>query len=201
MTRKLLVSLPLVCLVSGSALLWGEDGGQDNRRTFQTANLIELVVGVPGAGAATLYRSKNRLDMSVAITELAVNSAYTVWWIIFNDPSKCDGPCDEADLGTPAVRASVVYAAGFITAPGLDTGHATASLEAGALPEGVPVAAGTVRGLKRGRGLAAEVHVMIRHQDVLNKGHVHEQIGSLIDTWDSEQPVRNWFAAAFVPVN
>jgi hypothetical protein len=200
MTRRLLVSLPVVCLLSGSALLWAEDSGHDNRRTFQTANMIELIVGVPAAGAATLFRSKNRLEMSVAITELAVNSAYTVWWVIFNNPANCDGPCDQTDLGTPAVRASVVYAAGFITAPALDTGHATASLDAGALPEGVDVAAGTVRGLKRGRGLRAEVHIMIRHQDVLNKGHVHEQIGSLIDAWDSTQ-ARNWFSAVFMPVN
>jgi hypothetical protein len=199
-TRTLLVSLAVsVCVLSSAVPVRGDDSRRRNRRTFQTANLIELIVGVPGAGAATLFRSKNRLETQVAIAELAVNSAYTVWWIIFNNPAECDGPCDGSDLGTPAVRASVVYAAGFVTGTETGTGHATASLEAGALPEGVDVAAGTVKGLRPGRGLAAEIHIMIRHQGFLDKGHVNEQIGSLIGAWDD--PSRNWYSAVFVPVN
>lgn len=66
---------------------------------------------------ASLKRGKNYLQFNIHTTNLP-QGAYTVWYIIFNDPSSCAGPgssggvCGENDLFLPST--SVVWATGKI---------------------------------------------------------------------------------------
>jgi hypothetical protein len=69
-------------------------------------------------GGATLFRSKQRVEMRVATSGLNMNSSYTVWWVVFNNPAGCIGGCAVKDLSNPAARPSVLYAAGFVTGLG-----------------------------------------------------------------------------------
>ncbi len=153
----------------------GDDS--DARQTYQTTNLFEA--GNPTnllGGGATLYRSKQRLAMRIAASGLEMGAAYTVWWVLFNNPAACSAPgCGTDDLENSAARASVFYAAGFVT--GLDgTGNVSAEVQAGRLPEGIDVEEG--RGLRRGNGFGAEVHLVIRTHGTIAPGMVHEQIGT-----------------------
>ena len=143
--------------------------------TYQTANAVMFRVGTPVGGAGTLFRSKQTLDVRVATTGLQSNGAFTVWWVVFNNPDACVDGCGLDDLARPDVRAAVFYAAGFVT--GADgTANVTAHLKAGHLAEGVDVELGT--GLERGNGFRAEVHVIVRGHGAISTGHVAEQIGS-----------------------
>ena len=51
--------------------------------------------GSPAAGnvvgEATLKRSKEGVNVTIHTTELGPGNAYTIWWIIFNNPD-CPGP-------------------------------------------------------------------------------------------------------------
>src|SRR5262245_9900040 len=168
----------------------------DNSRTYQTANIF--LFGSPAVlkpGGATLLRSRQRVEMRIATSGLNMNSSYTVWWVVFNNPSGCVGGCGPDDLTNPAARASVFYAAGFVT--GLeDSANVSAHLDAGALPGGLGVRLG--HALEDGNGLAAAIHLVVRTHGVTTPGVVDKQIGSFnggcSPTCSNEQ------AAMFPPV-
>jgi hypothetical protein len=143
--------------------------------TFQTANLNMFMTTTPTPGGATLYRGKQSLEARVAAGGLQPHTTYTVWWVIFNNPGACVGGCGLDDLSRPDVRASVLYAAGFVTGSG-DTGNVDAHLSAGTLPAGTDVQLGT--GLEDGAGYRAVVHVILRTHGATIPGIVEQQIGS-----------------------
>lgn len=160
----------LVCAIGVGA---DEGGGPV---VYQTANIHDF----PGmttdlGGAATLLRSRQAVDVRLATSGLDINAAYTVWWIVFNNPSACTGGCGADDLGNPATAASAFYAAGFVT--GMDgTANLSAHLSAGRLPQGIDVLLGS--GLMAGNGHRAEIHLIIRSHGPIIPGRVDEQIGS-----------------------
>jgi hypothetical protein len=169
--------------------------------TYQTVNMVRAGVGTPVGGAATLYRYKQRLEARVATSGLNENSAYTVWWVIFNNPSACVGGCGGDDLARPAVNAAVFYAAGFVTAgDGVGTEDGTGNLDAyvtaGALPSGIDIETGA--GLEPGNGYRAEVHIVVRTHGTINPGRVHEQIGTFNGACNPT--CANQQAAIFLPV-
>jgi len=194
MRRKLLAaSVTAACLLSGPTSLTAAEP-----KTYQTTNLFQF--GNPAikqAGGATLYRSKQSLEMRIAAGDLDMNTSYTVWWVVFNNPSACVGGCGADDLGNPAVRASVFYAAGFVTGD-TTTGNVTAHVEAGALPAGVDIPNGTVAGLDPGNGFGAEVHLVVRSHGITNPFTVEQQISSF--NGGCNPTCANKEAARFMPV-
>src|SRR3546814_14064669 len=79
--------------------------------------------GMPIAGAsATLLRSSRSISLTAQVAGLEPDTAYTVWWLIFNNPRASSHPsglagaaCGEADIGDSAVNASVVWATGLVS--------------------------------------------------------------------------------------
>jgi len=174
--RTTLVGLLAVagCL-AGGLLVRADDGGG---KTYQTKNMFKFGVGTPLQSGATLVRSRHGLDARIAASHLDPNAAYTVWWVVFNNPAACGGPCGPASLGVPAVRASVFYAAGFVTGDD-GTANITAHTDDGRLPAGVEVTTdGTVAGLDKGNGFGADVHLVVRAHGAIIAGMVDKQIGS-----------------------
>lgn len=182
-------------MVATVALVRGSDDDGQPRRTYQTSNMLQFMTTTPVGGGATLFRSRNRIEMRVATSGLDPGSAYSVWWVVFNNPSACVGGCAGDDLSNPAVRGSVFYAAGFVT--GADgVANVSGYAEAGALPEGLEVEVG--EGLRNGRGFRAEVHLVVRSHGAINPGHVDEQIGSF--NGGCNPGCMNQQAAVFLPV-
>ena len=77
------------------------------------------------ANRAMLRRGSNWIQAN-ALTSGLPPGAYTMWWVIFNNPSSCISPipglslCGEADLGNPAAETSIFWADGnIVTANGL----------------------------------------------------------------------------------
>jgi len=156
-------------------LVRADEGGG---KTYQTKNMIQAGVGTLLQSGATLVRSRHGLDARIAASHLDKNAAYTMWWVVFNNPAACGGPCSPAKFGLPAVRASVFYAAGFVTG---DDGVAniTAHTDTGTLPAGVEVTTdGTVAGVDKGNGFGAEVWLVVRSHGAIIAGMVDKQIGS-----------------------
>jgi hypothetical protein len=206
--RRLVMRRTLLRSVVVAGCLWcgvgfaaaDDDGTRRAKRTYQTTNIFQF--GNPSmklAGGATLYRSRNGLEMRVATSGLNPNSAYTVWWVVFDNPAGCTPPgCgldDVAPQPNPAAGVSVFYAAGFVT--GIDgVGNVDAHVEAGALPDGIDIETGT--GLDRGNGFRAEVHLVVRTHGTTTPGQVDQQIGSF--NGGCAPACANQQAAVFMPV-
>lgn len=191
MTRNVVGALVVGVVLAGGLVY------ADGPKTYQTANLVTLPPPVgPTPGAATLFRSKNALEARVAAGGLDMNSSYTVWWVVFNNPAACVGGCGADDLPRPAVRAAVFYAAGFVTGLG-DTGNVSAHVDAGALPEGIDIEIGG--GLEPGNGFGAEVHLVIRTHGASVPGTVDQQIGTF--NGGCAPACANKQAAVFLPVD
>lgn len=71
-------------------------------------------------GVSMLTRDNSGATMSTHVQGLEPNSLYTVWWFVFNNPNKCDGPCDAPDLGP--TNGAFQWATSFLTDA---TGHAS----------------------------------------------------------------------------
>jgi hypothetical protein len=54
--------------------------------------------GQPVDGSATLTRFRDGAAVTITVNELEPNHAYTIWWIIFNEPAQCVGGCGEDDI-------------------------------------------------------------------------------------------------------
>jgi len=149
--------------------------------TFQAVNVVDFVTGTAVGGGATLIRSRQAVDVRIATSGLAPNAAYTLWWVVFNNPAACVGGCGADDVERPEVHASVINAAGFVT--GTDrTANVTAHLEAGAPVEGIEVLVGS--GLERGHGFRAEIHLVVRNHGPILPGRVAEQISRFLGGCD-----------------
>jgi len=168
--------------------------------TFQVADIHTLPDGVGATGGAgTLTRTKKSVTATVSARDLDANSAYTMWWVVWNDPSLCaTDPCTGNDLFI--TDNSVFYATGFVT--GADgTANVTVHLNSGKPREGSQVLfppAPAKGGLYEANGFGAEMHLIIRSHGVTLDGMVSEQIGSVgggcgINVCDDQQ------AIAFTP--
>ena len=188
-------------LVAGSVLCGPAFADDGPTRTYQTTDLFKFGAPSIKLGGATLFRSRRSLEMRIAANHLDPNAAYTVWWVVFNNPGGCLAAfsCAPADLGRAAARASVFYAAGFVTGDD-GIGNVSAHVEAGALPLGLDVEPdGTVAGLDRGNGLAADVHLVIRGHGAVIPGLAHAQI-STFGGGCATNVCANQQAAVFAPV-
>jgi hypothetical protein len=89
----------------------------------QNTSLLDLVNGGTIAGSTgTLTRTATGIETSVSTSNLSPGAAYTMWWVIFNNPEFCVDGCGGDDFSNSAVNASVFFADGKIIDPdGLGT--------------------------------------------------------------------------------
>jgi hypothetical protein len=123
---------------------------------------------VPG-GASILVRGAGHVATILTTSDLAPLSPYTMWWVVFNEPSSCTGGvCDTDDLffsdGTmnvnQAARISILYGDGLLTDASGGGSFSAVLFVGGALGEVV-----------LGEGLldasAAEIHLVVRAHGAL----------------------------------
>ena len=154
-----------------SAALLASPAGADTAST-QYADVIDcqphLMNCGPVVGTAQLLREQKYVSANVVTTELSADAAYTMWWVVFNNPQACDTPfaCGEPDLFDPAVKAAVLWATGTVS-----TGDATANLVAtlaeGPAPVDQPFA-GVVHGDRLHDADKAEIHLVLRFHDTID---------------------------------
>lgn len=179
--------------------------------------LLVLAVAIPAAadGAklhSMVYRISDRSLVEGASATLSTNDAgatmtfksvglpagaYTVWWIVFNNPEYCAGPAPEGsacgimDLlprgGDPDVRSSVLYGGGHVVGRN------------GVVNIGHHLGTGDTEGANFGPGLVnpttAEIHLVLRTHGPMDPARLPDQIDSYEFTCGACQDIQ---FAAFV---
>jgi hypothetical protein len=113
-------------------------------------------------GSSDLVRTVDNISMNIDTTDLPIG-AYSVWWVIFNNPAGCsDGVCGENDVlpppGTAEAEVSVLWATGGIVGPDRG-GHFSARLGVG--KDNAPGQIIFGDGLTNSMG--SEVHMIVRY--------------------------------------
>ncbi|MEM1246771.1 MAG: hypothetical protein AAGK22_10375 [Acidobacteriota bacterium] len=154
-------------------------------------------------GATILVRDfvHQQVRASVSTQALETNTAYSIWWAVFNRPQYCGQPysCTTRDLevfgGDPRVRASVFYAGGFLS-DDFGTANYSMTLIPGRTTREL-FAQTKAYGLRNLR--TAEIHVVLRsHGPTGVAGKVSEQIGTATLACP-EDGCQNVFASVHVP--
>lgn len=103
---------------AGDAEAAGDPVNTSNVYKFEDGSMVD-------GASATLVRTENGITASLNTDGLDTNHAYTLWWVVFNNPENCDFPvaglttCGEGDVftdpfGATDVLVSVQFAAGNV---------------------------------------------------------------------------------------
>lgn len=143
--------------------------------------------GVPGTdipgSSSTLTRTDSGVSMTLHTSDLPAG-AYTVWFVLFNNPEECTEPCNEDDIfvdGDPSLGLNFDQ----IAAAEIDFARATGGI---VIENGIGNFAGSLRAGDTseailGTGLLepreAEIHLIVRHHGDVIPQLVNEQMHSL----------------------
>lgn len=202
MNSKLLLSAALAAAIIGAPSAFADDGPVYVQ--FSNAHPVgNPAVNLPGA--AILTRTSSGVEVSLHFTGLDAYAAYTAWWVVFNNPSKCTIPCGPDDVG--AGVGQVFHATGYVTG---DDGvvNVSAHLARGAIPIGADRRSQFMLGASPAgeTGLQqpykAEIHlVAARSHGPLINGAVAGQIGSFAGSCVANGGCVDQQAVMFPPAN
>lgn len=181
-TRASLISILLLAGLA-STQAWGEDSGyhygQYVSESVEVSNHHIFPDGPDVDGATILIRDFRNRVINATITSAAYepDTAYSIWWAVFNYPEYCLTPyaCALVDIPNPEVRVSIFWGGGYVSDA---NGYANTSLRL--LPGKTNrelFANMSDAGLENFEG--AEIHVVMRsHGPVGVAGKVADQIGT-----------------------
>ena len=163
--------LALIVLIATTVGAFASNAG------FSTSNMYTFPppgVLVPGA-YSTLDRTSDAVTMTINTSELDGGAAYTVWWVVFNNPENCSTPnqCSADDFAVPPVNSSVLWATGHVIGKN-GVGNFAGHLKEGAAPGEVLFGPG----LTNGEG--AEIHLVVRSHGQPIPGQLDEQIHTFL---------------------
>jgi hypothetical protein len=107
---RALVSIVLASLLTGlgGAVASAESADRS------AAPVVQIWDGTP-LGESTLVRTDAGISASYRSSGVPAGQAVTLWFVIFNNPSACSGPCGAADLFfNPAAGGDFLVAAGNV---------------------------------------------------------------------------------------
>lgn len=148
-----------------------------------TKSTADIFNGVTGEiiGESTLNRNGNGITVNFKANKLDPGYAYTLWWVVWNNPENCfvPGACVEADFANADdVKVELLYAAGSVVGNN-GKGNFSAHLKVGDATGSVNV---DIFGLPSYGGLLdahkAEIHAVLRSHGPKVSGLVGEQINS-----------------------
>lgn len=180
---------------------WQERQSTYLPRRYQRSNVIDAAAGFY-KGAATLVRSKNGIRGRMMTNVPTAGDPYTLWVLVFNNPSKCAGVCGEGDIGNEDVQVSIFNGSGAISAAnGLGGGVVNMDFEvvAGDLPTDQFVLFQTGNGLHRNNGFRVQIALVVDQHPPIPLGS-----GSWLDDLTTtnnpgEGPATNNAIAVFLP--
>jgi hypothetical protein len=126
-------------------------------------------IGGPTVGTSNLVRTDDGVSVQLNTSGLH-EGAYTLWWIVFNNPQGCVAACgdNDADFDPNQTGFGFGFADGDLVGP---TGEATFAAQ---LSEGDPLLGGDGGSLEN--ALAAEIHFIVRFHGPTDPNRVLEQI-------------------------
>jgi hypothetical protein len=178
-------------LLAAAALLLFAIPVQAARADRSTTMLFDMMTGDPVAGSvSSIVRTDTGVSITVGTSGLMPGHTYTIWWVIFNDPSLCfDGPADgsfacgmgDLLLMGGAAEGTLAYASGNVVGRS-GKGNFGASLQDGDT-SGV-IDGGD--GLTNPRG--AEIHLVVRDHGPKNPEWMPDQIHTFGGGCDQNDP-------------
>ena len=166
--KLIILTLAVVGLLAGALAAYGSVSARSNAAVSDTADVFDFqdhggvfVMNPQTRGTSDLVRTVDGIAMNIDTTDLPVG-AYTVWWVIFNNPVGCsDGECGENDVlpppGTVEAEVAATWATGGIVGPDR-MGHFSARLGVGA-----DAAPGQTLWGELTNPMGAEVHLIVRY--------------------------------------
>jgi hypothetical protein len=154
----------------------------------------DLLTGIPDAvqvvGTTQLTRNTDGLQLTLDVDGLIPGHAYSVWWVVWNNPEFCDGACDDPDVGSEDVKVEVLYAAGSVA--GGTKGNFGATLKEDDVTGSIN---GEFFNLPNNGGLLdamkAEIHVVLRSHGPAIPGQVDQQISTYAGGCNPSDPNYN----------
>ena len=160
------------------AQVWAAGASDPHAHAHYYTNHVETHpsqgdVRVIEGAQATLVMTKAGAFASVETNELVPGNAYTLWFVVINDPASCENsPCNADDVlkRTSMTKADVGYGDGLIAGPD-GKGNFTTFRSLGALPQ-----AWLGTGFKD--PWRSEVHLVVHDHGPLIGGREAEMTGS-----------------------
>ena len=151
------------------------------KATKSTTDVIDPYTGLTW-GTSTLHRNDSGITVNYKVEGLIPGHAYTLWWVVWNNPENCagyPGICMDTDFANhEQIMPEVMYAAGHVVGEdgiGNFSGRLAENDASGSINVefmGLP----SYGGLLDARG--AEVHTLLHSHGPAIPGLVHEQISS-----------------------
>jgi len=168
--KLIILTLAVFGLLAGALAAFGSVSARGNAQVSTTVPVMDfrdhinasgnvLVMNPQQRGTSDLVRSRTMIALNVDTTDLPVG-AYSIWTVIFNNPSACsDGECGLDDLGAdPEVESSLLWTTAGIVGPDR-MGHFSGSIGMGL--DGAPGQVPIGEGLSNPMG--AEIHIVVRY--------------------------------------
>jgi len=152
------------------------DSPTESKKANKSTVDVFIAVNGTNVGTSTLHRNKNGITVNFKTKELIPGNAYTLWWVIWNNPNECGipGQCTDTDFPNgAAIELDVLYAAGHIVGAS-GTGNFSAHLRVGDASGsagffGLP-------GIGLNDSYEAEVHLVLRSHGPAQPGMTADQI-------------------------
>ncbi len=121
--RSLLVTLSIATVLAVAACdqvsetpLAPDADSQVRFAAAPTVGVFTFEEFLPTDGTSRLIRTPKGISYQLKAVGLTPGNAYTLWFVVFNEPGGCTGgaPCGAADVVNNAARPDMVYAAGKI---------------------------------------------------------------------------------------
>ena len=114
----LLMLMLFTLLLSACQISLGEPGPTSTENSTTSSANVHLFgnseMEVAGA-TSMLTRNTEGVALVLDTTDLTPGDAYTVWWVLFNNPAACaTAPCKGSDLSNPETVGMVGYATGGV---------------------------------------------------------------------------------------
>ncbi len=149
---------------------------------FSRADVINPILGI-ATGKSKLIRGRRGIYTRYRSNNLIPGHAYTLWWVIWNNPEECLTPngCgdpDDVDFLNPATEVDVLFAGSGRVIGNNGKGTFYGLLRAGDDSDSVNDLMGIplVGGLQTGNTFGAEVHLVLRSHGPAIPGMIYEQI-------------------------
>jgi hypothetical protein len=183
-TRGMMLVALAVLIVSGVG--WVQNGRAEPPSIDRDSVLLRFSDGsIVEGSSAMLVRTDKGVTMTIHTSGLDPGAAYTVWWVIYNNPEHCQSDLctDPPDFGNPDVQATLLHATGHVI------GNNRVGNFAAHLAEGDP-SSGDELGLVDAS--KAQIELVVRSHGQPIPGMVKEQItmfngGCSINVCESEQ--------------
>ena len=177
-------------LLSTASMSFSANAQGKGKGYHEYKNNINLQTFARDSGSTYLVRHKNQINARLSLLNLPANHSFTVWWVVFNDPNKCEsGPtfCTEIDTINTVAKPAVYFATGFVS-----NSDGSAQITAVTTDQDTDdnLAVGGANspnagGLSRNNGLKAAVQMAVRDHGPIVPGNVTEQTSDF--EWGCEE--------------